>query len=171
MYIIFVTSQSNTFHITLLNYLNTDYHVDIIYFNYVISCFLSLLNIDRKCNTIFTFLHCLSGMYFWYVPFCGKRRAEGVCRTKYEKYNIVWTDLHVFISDVYIWRNCYHLANLHSGHVGRTPAAIAYIVYIGKNKLKPNSTLVHVQTQEARITIYSACPHRSNRPKFSFIDT
>ena len=34
-----------------------------------------------------------------------------------------------------IWRNCYHLANLHSGHVGRTLAAIAYIVYIGKNKL------------------------------------
>ena len=70
-----------------------------------------------------------------------------------------------------IWRNCYHLANLHSGHVGRTSAAIAYIVYIGKNKLKPNSTLVHVQTQEARITIFSACPNRSNRPKFSFIDT
>ena len=32
-----------------------------------------------------------------------------------------------------IWRNCYHLANLHSGHVGCTPAAITYIVYIGKN--------------------------------------
>ena len=47
----------------------------------------------------------------------------------------------------------------------------AYIVYIGKNKLKPNSSLVHVQTQEARITIYYGCPHRSNRPKFSVIDT
>ena len=60
-------------------------------------------------------------------------------------------------SKVIIWRNCYHLANLHSGHVGRTPAAIAYIVTcnIGK-KLKPNSSLVHVETQEARITIYSA---------------
>ena len=69
-----------------------------------------------------------------------------------------------------IWRNCYHLANLHSGHVGRSPVAIAYIVYIGK-KLKPNSSLVYVKTQEARITIYSVCPHRSNRPKFSFIDT
>ena len=64
-----------------------------------------------------------------------------------------------------------HLANLHSGHVGRTPAAIAYMVYIGKYKLKPNSSLVHVQTQEARITIYSVCPNRSNRPQFSFIDT
>ena len=70
-----------------------------------------------------------------------------------------------------IWRNCYHLANLHSSHVGRMPAAIAYIVYIGKNKFKPNSSLVHVQTQEARITIYSVCPHRFNRPTFSFIDT
>ena len=67
--------------------------------------------------------------------------------------------------------NCYHLANLHSGHVGSTPDAIAYIVYIGKNKLKPNSSFVHVEIQETRITIYSVCPHRSNRPKFSFIDT
>ena len=75
------------------------------------------------------------------------------------------------IGILFIWRNCYHLANLHSGHVGRTPAAIAYIVYIGKNKLKPISSSVHVQTQEARITMYSLCPHRSNRPKFSFIDT
>ena len=71
----------------------------------------------------------------------------------------------------YIWRNCYHLANLHSGHVGCTTAAIAYIVYIGKKYLKLNSGLVDVQTQEARITIYSVCPHRSNRPKFSVIDT
>ena len=74
-------------------------------------------------------------------------------------------------SIVVIWRNCYHLPNLHSGHVGRTSAAIAYIVYIGKNKLKPNSSLVHVQTQEARIIIYSVCLHRSSRPKLSFIDT
>ena len=50
-----------------------------------------------------------------------------------------------YLCDQSIWRNCYHLANLHSGHVGRTPAAIAYIVYIGKNKLKPNSSLVHVK--------------------------
>ena len=83
-------------------------------------------------------------------------------------FHISWLSNYTYIN---IWRNCYHLANLHSGHVGCTHAAIAYIVYIGKNYLKLNTGLVHVQTQEAHITIYSVCPRRSNRPKFSVIDT
>ena len=92
------------------------------------------------------------------IPFC-------------EIFGVLCSNMFICLHEVHIWRNCYHLANLHSGHVGRTPGAIAYIVYIGKNKLKPNSSLVHVETQEARITIYSVCPHWSIRPKFSFIDT
>ena len=49
---------------------------------------------------------------------------------------LFWNSFHLtsYTSNI-IWRNCYHLANLHSGHVGRTQAAIAYIVYIGKINL------------------------------------
>ena len=68
-----------------------------------------------------------------------------------------------------IWRNCYHLANLHSGHVGRTPAAIAYIVYIGKNKLKPNTghqaLIGHQQLSDA-VGLYGVFLHTRESRQF-----
>ena len=45
------------------------------------------------------------------------------CKQNLNSLNIVYTYGEIVTTD---------LANLHSGHVGRNPAAIAYMVYIGK---------------------------------------